>query len=402
MMASLKNRLPLLFSLILILVVLALASSNSAAPFATPPPASSTMASSTPTSPEPPRGSYCGGSASGDILVPPTSTPPAGTQIETPQPLITPLPSGQYDLTGLSTRAGFGMVPFGSAPEPWAAVLKAGWYVNWNVEKRFPSQLPELWQTIRVHQNCIYPSMEYIQWVEINYPGSVWIVGNEPDVIWQDNTLPEDYAHIYHDAYTAIKQADPTARVAVGAISQGTPLRLAYLDRVLAEYQKKYNQKMPADWWTVHGYVLREQHKSWGVEIPPGFTEDHGMLWEISDHSRLDLFKQDLVAFRQWMANNGYRNTPLALTEFGILMPPEYGFPIDQVSQYMQDTFHWLQTAQDSAIGDPKDNNLLIQRWAWFALDCIDYPSPNLEDIQTGELTLLGTTFRDYILAFHP
>jgi hypothetical protein len=294
------------------------------------------------------------------------------------------------------------MEPYGSSPEPWAAILKAGWYVNWSVEKRSPSQLPELWQTVRVHKNCIYPSLEYIQWLAANYPGSVWIIGNEPDVIWQDNVEPEEYAHLYHDAYTAIKHADPTARIAVGAISQGTPLRLAYLDRALAEYQKKYGQKLPADWWTVHGYVLREQHNSWGVEIPPGFTVDQGMLWEISDHGRLDLFKQDLIAFRQWMAKNGYHNTPLALTEFGILMPPDYGFPIEQVAQYMQDTFHWLQTAQDAAYGDPGDNNLLVQRWAWFALDCIPYPSPNLEDRKTGELTLLGVTFQDYIKTFHP
>ena len=126
------------------------------------------------------------------------------------------------------------------------------------------------------------------------------------------------------------------------------------------------------------------------------------MLWEISDHRRLDLFKQDLIAFRKWMAINGYRSTPLALTEFGILMPPDYGFPIEQVAQYMQDTFHWLQTAQDASIGNPDDNNLLIQRWAWFALDCIPYPSPNLEDTTTGTLTMLGVTFQEYLKTFHP
>ncbi len=355
----------------------------------------------TPSSPEPDKGNWCDKGISGD-LVPPTATPRVATRIPTKQATKTPKPNVQYDLTGLSTRAGFGMEPYGSSPEPWAAILKAGWYVNWAVDKRLPSQLPELWQTVRVHDNCFFPSLEYIQWLATNYPGSVWIIGNEPDVVWQDNVAPEEYAHLYHDAYTAIKQADPTARVAVGAVAQGTPLRLEYLDRVLAEYQKQYGQKMPADWWTVHGYVLREEHNSWGVEIPPGFNVEQGMLWEISDHSRLDLFKQGLIAFRQWMSNNGYRSVPLALTEFGILMPPDLGFPIEQVAQYMQDTFHWLQTASDPAIGNPGDNNLLVQRWAWFALDCIPYPSPNLEDTKTGELTLLGVTFRDYLQTYHP
>jgi hypothetical protein len=124
------------------------------------------------------------------------------------------------------------------------------------------------------------------------------------------------------------------------------------------------------------------------------------MLWEVNDHGRLDLFKQDLIAFRQWMSTNGYRSVPLALTEFGILMPADLGFPIDQDARYMQDTFQWLQTASDPAIGDPGDQNLLVQRWAWFCLDCDPYPS--LEDTTTGELTLLGVTFRDYIKTYHP
>jgi hypothetical protein len=298
-------------------------------------------------------------------------------------------------------RAGFGMESRGS-PEPWAAALKSGWYYDWTVQKRSPTQLPELWQTIRLSKGCFYPSLDYVGWVASHYPGSVWIIGNEPDVILQDNVVPEEYAHLYHDAYEKIKSADPTARVATAGISEATPLRLAYLDRVLAEYQKRYGKPMPVDWWTVHGYILREERNSWGVGIPPGFTETQGMLWEVKDHGRLDLFKENIITFRGWMAKNGYRNTPLALTEFGILMPPEYGFPIEQVAQYMQDTFHWLQTATDSSIGYPGDDNLLVQRWAWFALDCTPLPAGNLEDTKTGKLTLLGTTFHDYVLTFHP
>ncbi|MEZ4715566.1 MAG: hypothetical protein R2851_05670 [Caldilineaceae bacterium] len=48
-----------------------------------------------------------------------------------------------------------------------------------------------------------------------NNPGRTWIVGNEPDVAWQDNTTAADYACAYHDAYHAIKAGDPTAQVAI-------------------------------------------------------------------------------------------------------------------------------------------------------------------------------------------
>lgn len=287
-------------------------------------------------------------------------------------------------------------------PEPWASALSSGWYLTWSVLKRSPKQIPEHWQTIRVGKNCIYPSLEYNAWVASNFPGSVWIIGNEPDVIWQDNIVPEEYAVLYHDAYETIKKADPTAKVATAAVAQATPLRLAYLDRILAEYQKRYNTPMPVDWWTIHGYILREQHNSWGVDIPPGFFDEHGMLWEVSDHGRMDLFEANIIAFRRWMVDRGYRNTPLALTEFGIMMPADYGFPPDQVVIFLQDTFHWLQTAQDNSIGYSADDNKIVQRWAWFSLYYDLYPAPNLADPKTGELTVLGKAFHDYVLNYRP
>jgi len=301
----------------------------------------------------------------------------------------------------LSKRAGFGLADWAS-PEYWAASLHSGWFISWRVLERSAQQIPEHWQTIRVGKGCIYPSLDYLSWAAASYPGSVWIVGNEPDVIWQDNVLPEEYAHLYHDAYVTLKGADPTASVAVGAISEATPLRLAYLDRVLAEYKTSFGSPLPADWWTIHNYILREQRNSWGVEIPPGFSEDKGMLWEVSDHGRLDLFKDLIIRFRKWMADHGYQETPLALTEFGILMPPEYGYPPDQVAKYLQDTFHWLQDSHDPVTGYPGDNHQLVQRWAWFSLSYDLYSAPNLADLKSSQLTLLGKTFKDYILTYRP
>jgi hypothetical protein len=348
------------------------------------------------TSPEPPRGVGCGKAEQPEQLLP-AFTPTPGKV--TPRPSVTPAPPVIYDLTQLSTRAGFGMANR-AEPERWASVLKSGWYLSWDVAKRSPAQLPEHWQTVRVGTNCIYPSLTYLRWVATNYPGSVWMIGNEPDVIWQDNVVAEEYARLYHDAYVAIKAADPNARLAPGAISEATPLRLAYLDRVLAEYQKRYNQTLPVDWWNIHGYVLREERKSWGVEIPPGFTENQGQLWEVSDHDRLDLFKDQIKLFRRWMLDRGYRNTPLALTEFGILMPEDYGFPLENVKKYMQDTFQWLQNAQDEVTGYPGDDNKLVQKWAWFSLSYDLYPAPNLADLKINKLTGLGETFREYVLKY--
>ncbi len=252
---------------------------------------------------------------------------------------------------------------------------------------------------IRLSTGCSFPPPDFLRWLVLHYPGQVWVIGNEPDVIWQDALTPEEYARQYHDAYQIIKTTDPSAMVATAGISQATPLRLAYLDRVLAAYRSSYNQPMPVDWWTVHGYVLREERDSWGVGIPPGFAVNTGALYEVSDHGRLDLFEQQILTFRQWMVKNGYRNTPLALTEFGILMPADYGFPSQFVQQYLKDTFQYLSTAVDAETGLPQDGNHLVQRWAWFSLADTKFPTSNLADLQKGSLSPIGEAFREFMLA---
>ena len=250
---------------------------------------------------------------------------------------------------------------------------------------------------VRTSPEGIHPPLSRIRELARAAPGGVWIVGNEPDVIWQDNLSPEDYAVAYGQVYDTIKAADPAARIAVGGISQATPLRLQYLDRVLDAYQKRYHQPLPADWWTVHGYVLREERDSWGVEIPPGIQAQQGKLYEIDDHGRIDIFERQLRDFRSWMAHNGYQGVPLALTEFGILMPVEYGFPPEFVAAYLRDSFHLLETMRDEDSGYPPDDFRLVQRWAWYSLSDPTFPTSNLADLENDRLTLVGQAYREYI-----
>jgi hypothetical protein len=326
---------------------------------------------------------------------------PASSQPQKNTPLPPKATPTAVERVYLSQRAGFGM-SIQVEPENWAAQLRSGWYWSWNVKKRGPNQVPEHWQTIRLKTNCFFPSEAYIRWVASHYPGSVWMIGNEPDVIWQDNITPEEYARLYGVLYQIIRSADPTAKISAANISQATPLRLAYLDRVLQAYQASYGKPFPTDWWTIHGYVLREEHNSWGVEIPPGFEVDRGELYEVEDHGNLELFKKQIIAFRNWMVKNGYQKVPLALTEFGILMPNDYGFPIEKVSEYMNISFDWLQNARDKAIGDPADDYRLVQRWAWFSLADPTYPAPNLADMSNDTLTELGKVFQKYVTTFRP
>jgi hypothetical protein len=300
----------------------------------------------------------------------------------------------------LASRLGVG-VPLNVAEFTFdadqARALGLGWYLDWSV-RRAPLQEGnlEFAQMVRVRGDVYRPERaEIVEAIAAN-PGALWLIGNEPDVQWQDNTTPAQYAALYHQLYTLIKTLDPSAQVAIGAISQVTPLRLQYLEEVLAAYEALVGAPMPVDVWNIHTFVLREERDSWGVSIPPGFDVDQGMLWEIEDHDDLELFQQQIVDFRRWMERHGERNKPLIVSEYGILMPAEYGFPPESVADYMRATFDYLLNARDETLGYPDDDNRLVQKLAWFSLSDTTYPTGNLLDASTGELTELGQAFAEY------
>lgn len=242
-------------------------------------------------------------------------------------------------------------------------------------------------QTVRMRQGVLVPGVETLTAVAAVRPGSLWLISNEPDVIWQDNVVPEVYARLYHDAYYAIKRGDPSAIVAAGGIAQVTPLRLQYLDLVLQSYQEQFGEPLPAQAWQIHTYMLREERGSWGVDIPPGLPDDAGELYSIEDSGNLDLFRQQIYSFREWMVSRGYRGLPLFVTEFGILMPADYGFPPERVAHFLEETWRFFLTAADPALGDPTDGGRLVQRWCWFSFGSPEYPNGSLIDLDTGEWT---------------
>ncbi len=329
-------------------------------------------------------------------LVPPTATPSGeathGAPTQAPGAELSSAARGQNTWRfGLSLSAS-------ADPQQWAEVLGAGWYLDWSARPNPDAGVLDYWPMVRVAHGCGRPSADVAAQLAAANPGLTWIIGNEPDVIWQDNLTPEQYAEVYHAYFVAIKRADPSARLAVAGVSQPTPLRLAYLDRVLRAYRRACGHPLPLDVWTVHNYVLREERDSWGVGIPPGFeTVQQGQLYEVSDHARLDLFEAHLRAFRTWMARRGYQSTPLALTEFGILMPADYGFPPEMVSDYVGRTLDLLMTLKDPATGDPEDGGRLVQRWAWFSLSDPTYPNGNLADLKAGNLTPVGQAYRQTV-----
>ena len=296
--------------------------------------------------------------------------------------------------------------------------LRIGWYTNWGTTLH-PSRPGgiEYLQMVRLTQTgpdsyTSSPQGDGLLMIVAANPGALWVIGNEPDRrFWQDSLEPRVYARAYHDLYFQIKAADPTARIVAGSIVQPTPLRLQYLNMVLDSYSALYGAgkpiQMPVDVWNIHAFILNERSCTsfptdcWGADIPPGIDVAEGMLVGVDDNDNIAIFRQFIVDFRQWMADRGYQDRPLIITEYGVLMPQDFGFPPSRVNAYMNATFDYLSSA-DGLTGFVADKGRLVQAWAWYSLtDNVNF-NGWLFDPQTGLRSAMGDNFAAYTAATTP
>lgn len=334
----------------------------------------------------------------------------------------TPAPPPPLAAPGsLRWRAGVG-VPDGRSPleYPWPAD-RPGWYLNWSVGYTTTTwlaspQAPALTlddlvipddaavgmhfaPMVRVDEGDLAPPAAWLAATARLLPGRTWLIGNEPDVRWQDNTPAAAYARAYHAAYAAIKQADPSAQIAIGGVSQITPLRLAYLDAVLAAYHAEFGVKMPVDVWNMHAFVLQEKAGDWGVDVPPGVEAKSGEAWGIDDHDNLALVELQVRRMRSWMQAHGQQDKPLWISEYGILMPAEYGFTPERVRRFMIGSFELFSNLRDPEMGYPADGYRLVQRWVWFSAGDRLYPTGDLFT-PAGEATPVMDALAAYLAEF--
>jgi hypothetical protein len=283
--------------------------------------------------------------------------------------------------------------------------LNAVWYLDYRVREQPP--LPADLTFAQVVRASLWRGASFTTTVtsavDAN-PGALWLIGNEPDRDGQDNLVPAEYARFYYEAYRLIKRHDPTSQVAAGSIVQATPLRLRYLDMVLSEYSRRYGGPLPTDLWNIHGFILPENYV-WGAAIPPGLDEfaAEGMQYEVDDHDDLTIFQNQIRAFRQWMADRGYRDKPLIVSEYGILLSVLHGFPYDAVRTFMVGSFDYFLTATDADLGLATDGNRLVQQWSWFSLNEQPWDpetgqgfNGNLFNAESYQIEPLGEDFAAY------
>ena len=306
---------------------------------------------------------------------------------------------------------------FGKASSHDASILNGGWYLNWSASANpdhpggaeyarviiLDSNVP--WCQAATEAGQVTPSFTGTALIEAIqlHPGALWIIGNEPDSLYNGHPIQAElYAEFYHYFYHTIKTADPAARVSVAPIVQPSPLRMEYLDKMLSHYQATYSETLKTDLWNIHFYNLNEGScGSWGVAVPPESSQSQGWSIPFSADVILDIndAETNLRAFRQWMADNGYRDIPLLISEYGVLPPPSYGgFENPVAAQFLNDTFNLFLTVTDDQIGYPADGNRLIQMWNWFSTYYAPYGG-DLFEANNQNLTVIGDAFVDQTTA---
>ncbi len=305
--------------------------------------------------------------------------------------------------------------------DPNLAELNLGWYSNFTLDSSPIPEGMEFVRTIRLNQKhgnpndkqlCPYEeyscyanpptytlriprSLSELEQAVRDHPGSLWAVGNEPDgrrlwngLDWQNNDnwqgqdeiTPEVYAVAFCEISRLIHATDPTARVAIGGVIQGTPLRMEYLDRVWNAYPGVCNGRRlsdDVDVWNMHNYVLREasrmcypEYQAWGAEIPPGLYPKYcqGQWTQPEDNGNFNLAKQQVILFRTWMAGKGLRDKPLIITEGGLNLG-SYWVLSSTVQSFLTNYLDFLLNYKDANIGNPLDDNRLVQRFQWWSLN---------------------------------
>jgi len=215
-----------------------------------------------------------------------------------------------------------------------------------------------------------------------------------------------------------IKGADPTARVAVGGVTEPTPLRLEWLEQVLASYNTQFGVDMRShiDAWTIHIQITPERRGSWGAEIPVGLPdvvgETFGMtIGHYTANADVNILKQLIYDFCEWLVDQGERDKELIISEYGVLFPsnmldPQNPANGDQmVIDFMTGSFDFFLSAKDSELGLATDEGRLVQRWLWFSLNekpyhvdpAVGFNGSLFEWDDPTQPTIFGVAYRDYV-----
>ena len=295
------------------------------------------------------------------------------------------------------------------------SLLGVGTYLDWG-NKNKNNEVAANIQYIRVVNvdDASYASnLNALPTKLATYPGSVWIIGNEPDseVTFQDHISAETYAERFYAMAMLIRANDPSAKIGFGSVIQPTPVRLYYLDKAIARLTQLAGTRANAlaliDIYSIHAFILNEEPMydsggnviSWGAGVPVGYNSSWPAYQVINGSQTYDinLFKSRVTAFRQWMKGYGEQSKPLWITEYGSLLPTWLNVSELTSATFMEQTFDFMLSTKDPVLGDINDDYRLVQKWYWYSLnDYVDHFGGSLYNPLTHQLTTVGDHFINY------
>jgi len=205
---------------------------------------------------------------------------------------------------------------------PWQEVADAtgaDWFYDWSVSSARADEAGEKYVPM---VRTKYGNLDSATAFAAAYPGSYWLVGNEPNHVGEDNLAPDEAARAYSGLCAAILDVDPSAKCIVGGVLNETE----YMGEMLAYWPS-----------TVPIAGLHWHHYGWSSA-----ATDTSLL-----RQRVDSY----VAFTQ--AHDS--NWEVWLTEFGVIWTGTENIPQNDVVDFIVGAVNYLGAKEG------------LTRYSWFA-----------------------------------
>jgi hypothetical protein len=200
--------------------------------------------------------------------------------------------------------------------------------------------------------NCDRPIINDIL---TRHTGAMHQVGNEPN--FGPYLAPIDYAYQFNLYDQYIHSIDPTAQILNGGITNWKDWQ-SWTTKFITEYLRLFGEKPPVDVWVVHPYAL-------------GFPDG-----ELSALAGIKV----VLAFRELLDNQGYKNTPIIIGEFSDAGGTN---PINELVLYAITFCDWI-------IKNRTDNNII--GWYWWGSSTVAMGNAGLFDANRN-ITPVGEAY---------
>ena len=231
--------------------------------------------------------------------------------------------------------------------------LGASWYLNWSPEASpgVPLEFVPIVCAFTGDASVGSEQLEALRARLSGFPdGTLFVIGSEIGHPPQnDARSPAMYVDDFATCREMILAANPTFRISVGAIVLDSTAEYVgakdgfdYLGQVLKIWQDRYSEPLPAEFFAATAHVLQ----GGGMD--------------------LDVFERQIRNFRRFLESSGLRDRFVLIAEYGGALGPS---DPEARAHFLTEATRILTTARDPETGCPKDDDRLVQRFAWFTAD---------------------------------